>query len=403
MSRISLALATVMGCLAGVLAVGAPADADAQQPFRIGVVEDLNGTYSGNGGPNAVLATRLAVEDFGGKVLGRPIEVVPVDHQTKPDVGSSLARQLVDQQRVSAMVLGGSSAVGLAVQNYAKDRKITTLVTGNYAASFSGRACSPYGTQWAVSTDALANAVAEAIVQKGGKKWFLIVVDYAFGHDLAADATKAVQAAGGSIVGQVRHLLGTTDMSSVLLQAQSSGADVIALANAGPDLVTSVKQAHEFGLSKKVVAMLVFINNVVAMGLDVAQGLRFPVNFYWDLNDATRAFAKRMMDRNGNVAPGMGHAMAYISTLHYLRAVEKAGTDDPAAVDKAMKELPITGDMLSNPRILPNGRVVMDLYLVEVKTPKESKGPSDVYHVREKIPADKVFTPADKSGCQVTG
>lgn len=388
---------------ATLLVAAAITGAQAQAPLRIGVVEDLNGTYSGNGGPNAVLATRLAVEEFGGKVLGRPIEVLAVDHQTKPDVGSALARQLVDQQRVSAMVLGGSSAVGLAVQSYAKERKITTLVTGNYAASFSGRACSPYGTQWAVSTDALAGAVAESIVQAGGKKWFLIVVDYAFGHDLAADATKAVQAAGGSVIGQVRHPLATTDMSSVLLQAQTSGADVIALANAGPDLVTSIKQAREFGLSQKVVAMLVFINNVVATGLDVAQGLRFPVNFYWDLNDSTRAFARRMMASNGNVAPGMGHAMAYVSTLHYLRAVEKAGTDDPVAVDKAMKELPITTDLLSNPRILANGRVAMDLYLVEVKTPKESKGPSDVYRVREKILADKVFTPADKSGCQVTG
>lgn len=219
---------------------------------------------------------------------------------------------------------------------------------------------------------------------------------------LAADATKAVQAAGGSVVGQVRHPLATTDMSSVLLQAQASGADVIALANAGPDLVTTVKQAKEFGLSKKIVAMLVFDNNVIAMGLDVAQGLRFPVNFYWDLNDATRAFAKKMMARNNNVAPGMGHAMAYISTLHYLRAVEKAGTDDPAAVDKAMKEMPVSGDMLSNPRILPNGRVVMDLYLTEVKAPKEFKAPSDIFHIRETVPADKVFTPADKSGCALT-
>jgi branched-chain amino acid transport system substrate-binding protein len=401
MRRISVTRAAVVRCLAGVLAASVPGAANAQSPFRIGVVEDLNGTYSGNGGPNTVLATRLAVEDFGGKVLGRPIEVVAVDHQTKPDIGSALARQLVDQQGASALVLGGSSAVGLAVQSYAKDRKVTTLVTGNYAASFSGRACSPYGTQWAVSTDALAGAVADAVVEQGGKKWFLIVVDYAFGHDLAADARKAIAAAGGSVVGEVRHPLGTTDMSSILLQAQTSKADVIGLANAGPDLVTTIKQSKEFGI-KNTTAMLVFVNNVVAMGLDVAQGLRFAVNYYWDMNDQSRAIAKRMMAKNGNVVPDMGHVLAYISTLHYLQAVEKVGSDDPAAVNKAMRELPFTDGMLSNPRIQENGRVVMDLYVAEVKSPKDSKGPADLYRIVETIPAEKLFTPADKSGCPLT-
>lgn len=387
---------------AAIVVAGVVTSASAQSPFRIGVVEDLSGVYSGNGGPNTVLATKLAVEDFGGKVLGRPIEVVAVDHQTKPDIGSNLARQLVDERGASALVLGGSSAVGLAVQNFAKDRKVTTLVTGNYAAQFSGRACSPYGTQWPPSTGELANAVAEAVVQGGGKKWFLIVVDYAFGHDLAADATKAVKAAGGTVVGEIRHPLGTTDMSSILLQAQASGADVIGLANAGPDLVTSIKQAREFGITSKVVAMLVFVNNTVAMGLDTAQGLRFAVNFYWDLNDTTRAWSKRMMARNGNVVPDMGHVLAYISALHYLRAVDKAGTDEAAAVNKTMKELPITDGLLSNPRIQANGRVVMDLFLAETKSPKDSKGPADLYRIVDKMPGEKLFVPADKSGCPLT-
>ncbi|WP_207802892.1 ABC transporter substrate-binding protein [Roseicella frigidaeris] len=397
-----LSRARFLKIMAGLPGLGAASIAQAQQqPFRIGIVEDLSGTYSGNGGPNTVLAARMAVEDFGGKVLGRPVEVVAVDHQTKPDVGSSLARQLVDQRGASALMLGGSSAVGLAVQNFARERKVTTLVTGNYAASFSGRACSPYGTQWAVSTGELAGAIAETIVKSGGNKWFLIVVDYAFGHDLAADATRAVQAAGGAVIGQVRHPLATADMSAPLLQARASGANVIALANAGPDLVNSVKQAKEYGI-KSVTAMLVFVNNVVAMGLETAQGLRFAVNWYWDLNDATRAFSRRMLARNGNVVPDMGHALGYISTLHYLQAVEAAASDDAAIVNQKMRELPFTDGMLSNPRIQSNGRVVTDLYLAEVKAPGASRSPADLYRILETIPGEALFLPAEKSGCPAT-
>jgi branched-chain amino acid transport system substrate-binding protein len=384
--------------MAGLPALAALPARGQAQPFRIGCVEDLNGTYAGNGGPNTVLATRMAVEDFGAQVLGRPIEVVAVDHQTKPDLGSSLARQLVDQRGTSALILGGSSAVGLAVQNFARERKISTLVTGNYAASFSGRSCSPYGTQWAVSTGELAGAIADGVVKAGGNKWYLIVVDYAFGHDLQADATRAVQAAGGTVVGAVRHPLATADMSAPLLQARASGANVIGLANAGPDLVNTVKQAQEYGM-RNVTAMLVFVNNVVAMGLETAQGLRFAINWYWDLNDVTRSFARRMMARNGNVVPDMGHVMAYIATTHYLQAVAKVGSDDAEAVNKAMRDLPFTDRMLSNPRILVNGRVVMDLYMAEVKKPRESRSAADLYHIRETIPGERLFLPAERSGC----
>jgi branched-chain amino acid transport system substrate-binding protein len=374
-----------------------PAHAQAQ-PFRLGVVEDLSGPYAGNGGPNTVLATRMAVEDFGNQVLGRSIEVVAVDHQTRPDVGSGLARRIVDQRGVGALILGGSSAVGLAVQNFARERRISTLVTGNYAASFSGRSCSPFGTQWAVSTGELAGAIAEGVVRSGGNRWYLIVVDYAFGHDLAADATRAVQAAGGTVVGQVRHPLATADMSAPLLQARASGANVIGLANAGPDLVNSVKQSQEYGL-RGVTAMLVFVNNVVAMGLETAKGLRFAINWYWDQNDATRAFAARMMARNGNVVPDMGHAMAYISTLHYLRAMAQVGSDDAEAVNRAMRDLSFADRMLSNPRILSNGRVVMDLFLAEVKAPGESRSAADVYKILQTIPGERLFLPVERSGC----
>jgi branched-chain amino acid transport system substrate-binding protein len=372
--------------------------ARAEEPFRIGIVEDLNGTYSGNGGPNSVLATNMAVEDFGGKVLGRPIEVIAVDHQTKPDIGVALTRKLIDQDHVSMLNIGGSSAVGLAVQNVAKEHKVTSIQSGNYAGSIAGKACSPYGTQWAVPTTALARAAAGALVRAGAKTWYLIEADYAFGHDLANDVTKTVEAGGGKIVGVTLHPLATADMSSPLLQAQASRSDIIAFANAGPDLVNSVKQAKEFGITNTA-ALLVFINNVVAMGLETAQGLRFPVNFYWDGNDPSRAFAKRFTARNGGTVPGMNHALSYIATTHYLQAVQKVGSDDTVAVNKAMREMPFTDGMLGNPHIQINGSVVTDVMLVQVKTPAESKGPGDVYKVLDKVPGDTLFPTAEQSGC----
>ena len=356
--------------IALAILVAAVAAAWAQEPFRIGVVEDLNGTYSGNGGPNSIIATKMAAEDFGGSVLGRPIEVLGVDHQTKPDVGVVLSRQLIDQNHVSMLNVGGSTGVGLAVQNVAKERKITTIQSGNYGSSITGKACSPYGTQWAVTTTALARAAADALLQKGAKTWYLIEADYAFGHDLANDVQQTVEAGGGKVVGRTLHPLATTDMSSPLLQAQSSHADMIAFANAGPDLVNSVKQAKEFGITNTA-ALLVFINNVVAMGLETSQGLRFPVSFYWDANDPSRAFAKRFMARNGGTAPGMSHGMSYIGTLHYLQAVQQVGSDDPVAVNKAMRDMPFTDGMLNNPHIQTNGSVAMDIMLVQVKTPAE--------------------------------
>lgn len=384
--------------IALVILIGVAAAARAEEPFRIGIVEDLNGTYSGNGGPNSVLATKMAVEDFGGTVLGRQIEVVAVDHQTKPDLGVTLARQLIDQSHVSMLNIGGSSGVGLAVQNVARERKVTSIQSGNYAASIAGKSCSPYGTQWAVSTVALARAAAGALLRAGAKTWYVIEADYTFGHDLANDVQQTVEAGGGKVVGRTLHPLATSDMSSPLLQAQASRADMIAFANAGPDLVNSVKQAKEFGITNTA-ALLVFINNVVAMGLDTAQGLRFAVSFYWDSNDPSRAFARRFMARNGGTAPGMSHGMSYAATLHYLQAVQKVGSDDPVAVNKAMREMPFTDGMLNNPRIQTNGSVAMDIMLVQVKTPAESKYSNDVYKILDKVPAEKLFPTAEQSGC----
>lgn len=370
------------------------------KPFRILVLDDLTGMYQGNGGPNTVLAATMAAEDFGGKVLGRKIEILSATHDNKADLGASLAGRYIDQERVSAMLLGGSSSAGLAAQAIAKQRGITTLVTGGYASNFVTDQCSPYGTQWAPSTDALSNAVAKGLVDAGAKKWFFITADYVFGKALFADASKAVTAAGGAVVGDARHPLNSPDMASQLLQAQSSNADVIALANAGPDLVTTLKQAREFGVASKLAALLVFTNNVVAMGLDVAQGMKFPVNFYWDRNDPSRAWGQRFMARNNHQVPTMGHGMAYVSTSHYLKAVAKAGTDDAKVIAKTMRELPIEGDMISNAKIQANGRVTMDLMVVEVKKPSESKDPkADLYRIVSTLPGADLFTPAEKSGC----
>lgn len=388
-----------LGIVVGAAAVSSVA---AQEPFRIAIIDDMSGPYSGNGGPGTVLATTMAVEDFGGAVLGRKIEVLSADHQSKPDTASTLARQFIDQQRVSVLLSGGASSAGLAVQAIARQSNTTTLVSGGYAANFSGEACSPFGTQWAPSTAELSKTIAKGIVDSGGKTWFFIVADYVFGKSLLADASKTVADSGGKVVGQVMHPLNTPDLASQLLTAQGSGANVIGLANAGPDLVLAIKQAKEFGLSSKLATMLVFENNVVSLGLDAAQGLKLAANFYWDLNDETRAWSRRFMARNGDKVPTMSHALAYLSTSHYLKSVTAAQSADAKTVQDKMRELPITGNILQRARIQENGRVVSDMHIFEVKKPSESKGPADLYRLVSTLPGDDLFLPADKSGCART-
>ncbi|BAT61611.1 hypothetical protein GJW-30_1_04170 [Variibacter gotjawalensis] len=390
----------VRASLCATLMVAAAMSANAQdKPFKIGVIDDMSGTFADNGGPGTVLAIQMAVEDFGGSVLGRTIQVLTADHQSKPDIGSSVARKFIDDG-VSVLLPGGSSSVGLAVQAVARERAITTLVSGGYAPNFSTNQCSPYGTQWAPSTHELANSVAKAVVDEGGKKWFFLTADYVFGHGLAADASRAVKAAGGEVLGEARHPLNSHDLSSQLLTAQSSGANIIGLANAGPDLVNTIKQIREFNIKAKPATMLVYENNVVALGLEVAQGLRLSAPFYWDINDATREWSKRYMSRFNNKVPTMGHALAYIATTHYLKTVKAANTDDAKAIAKKIRELPITGDMIQNAKIQANGRVVMDMHVFEVKKPSESKGPADLYNRLATLKSEGLFTPADKSGCE---
>lgn len=399
--RYSVRSLLFFGLAAAIFACGIAGAAVADStPFRIVVIDDMSGIYSGNGGPGTVLGTTMAVEDFGGKVIERKIEVLSADHQSKPDIGASLARQFIDQQGVSAIVNGGASSVGLAVQGIARDRKKTTLISGGYASSFSGESCSPYGTQWAPSTSELSKSIAKGIVDAGGKKWFFIVADYVFGKNLAADAGDTVKALGGQVIGQVLHPLNASDFASQLLAAQGSGADVIGLANAGPDLVSTIKQAKEFGVSSKLATMLVFENNVTALGLEAAQGLRLAASFYWDLNDETRAWSKRFMARSGGTVPTMGHVLAYLATTHYLKAVAAVGSDDPEKVQAKMRELPITGNLIQNASIQANGRVVSDMHVFEVKNPKDSKAPTDLYKLLATLPGKDLFVSAEKSGCR---
>jgi branched-chain amino acid transport system substrate-binding protein len=389
------------GIAAAVVALAVPLAARADTaPFRIVVIDDMSGIYSGNGGPGTVLGTTMAMEDAGGKVLGRKIEVLSADHQSKPDIGASLARQFIDQQGVSAIVNGGASSVGLAIQVIAREKKKTTLISGGYASNFSGESCSPYGTQWAPSTSELSKSIAKGIVEAGGKTWFFIVADYVFGKNLAADAGDTVKAMGGQVIGQVLHPLNASDFASQLLTAQGSGANVIGLANAGPDLVSTIKQAKEFGVSSKLATMLVFENNVTSLGLEAAQGLRLAASFCWDLNDETRAWSKRFMARSGGTVPTMGHVLAYLSTSHYLKAVAAVGSDDPEKVQAKMREMPIEGNLIQRASIQSNGRVVSDMHVFEVKSPKESKGPTDIYKLLATLPGKDLFVPADKSGCR---
>lgn len=384
---------------AGSLA--APALAQDDQ-VKLLVLDDMTGTYSGNGGPNTLLAVQMAVEDFGGEVLGQPIEVLSADHQGKPDIGSSLAQRFIDEQQIDVMTLGGSSAVGLAAQGRAAEAGIVTLVNGGYAPNFSGDQCAPFGSQWAPTTRELARGVAGAVVNEGGESWYMLTADYVFGHGLSADAAAAVEEAGGKVLGETVHPLNTTDLASALLSAQGSGADVIGLANAGPDLETAIKQARDYGLSDKLVAMLVFTNNVQSLGLEATQGIRMAASSYWDMNDTTREWGTRFMERNGGDVPTMGHIAAYASVTHYLKAVAAAGTDDAEAVNAKMKELPIDSGFFENAKMLDNGRVVYDMLLVEVNTPDESTGPADLYEIVARIPGEELFLTAEESGCPLT-
>ncbi|MGQ0653295.1 MAG: ABC transporter substrate-binding protein [Betaproteobacteria bacterium] len=400
-----------MVMLAAALALGAqPVDAQATKKavpakisdgvVKIGVLTDMTGPISDITGPGAVLAARMAVADFGGKVLGMPVELVHSDHQNKADIASTRAREWYESDKVDMITDLTNSAVALATMKIAKAHNRITVVTGAVGTRITNEDCTDTNVHFAVDTFALANSVGLAVVKQGGDKWFFLTADYTFGHSLESDTANVVNASGGKVVGSVRHPLNTADFASYLLRAQSSGANVIGLANVGADTINSIKQAAEFGLTKTatLAGLLMFISDIHSLGLRTAQGLYLTEAFYWDMDDKTRAWSKRFFETHKRM-PTTSQYLAYSGVLHYLKAVRAAGTDDTAAVMAKMRSLPVDDAAIRNGKIREDGRVLFDAYLMQVKKPDESKYPYDYYHVRSKIPAEQAFQPLSKSRC----
>jgi len=379
--------------------------ANAQSPsgvVRIGILNDQSGPYADFGGKTSVDAARMAVEAVGGKALGKTIEIIIGDHQNKPDVASAIARRWFDVDGVSAVAELTNSAVALAVQQIAKEQGKITLFTGPATTRLTNEDCSPTGFHWAFDTYSQAVGTARAVVAEGGKSWFLLVADYAFGHQMANDLTKVVKTSGGTVVGEVRHPLNTSDFSSFLLRAQSSKAQIIGLASAGADTINSVKQAAEYRIAaggQKLAGLVVVISDIDALGLTTANGLIFTTAFYWDRDDASRVWSKRFFDRTGRM-PGMVQAGTYSAVLHYLKAMEAAGTADGRVVADKIRELPVD-DFFAKGRVREDGRMMHDMYLVEVKTPSESKAKWDYYKVLRRIPAEEAVQPLSESNCSL--
>jgi len=388
------------GLLAAGMAFGMTLPAQAQAPFRIGLMEGFSGVY-GDLTAGELEAVQMAIDDFGGKVLGRPIEVLMADHQTKPDVGAAIARKWFDVDDVKMITGIGTSSVALAVRKIAQEKGRIDINSGAASADLTGPACSPTGAHWTYDTFALAKVTGGAVVKDGGESWYFLTADYAFGHALERDVTAVVKAAGGKVVGGVRHPLSTLDFSSFLLQAQSSKAKIIGLANAGNDTINAIKQAGDFGIVKagqRLAGLLVFSTDVQALTLPVAQGLVLTEAFYWDLNDETRAWTKRFRQKKDKL-PSMLTIGVYSSTLHYLRAVQAAGTDDAKAVMAKMRELPVNDAMTKNGKLREDGRLVRDMYLFQVKSPAESKHKDDIYKLLATVPGDEAFRPMKDGKC----
>ena len=397
-SAIAAATAVFMaGVSTGALAQGKLSG----DSLKIGVLTDMSGVYADYGGPGAVAAAKLAVQDFGGKMFGKPIEVVNADHQNKPDIAKNITQQWFDRDGVDMTVENLNSAVALTVQALGKEKNKITIVTGAATARMTNEDCAPgTGVHYLMDTIALSNVVGKAIVKDGGDSWFFLTADYAFGHSLEKDTGDVVKAAGGTVKGAVRHPLSTGDFSSFLLQAQSSGAKVVGLANAGGDTVNSIKAAAEFGLTKKqnLAALLMLLTDVHAIGLNTAQGLYLTEGWYWDLNPETRAWAQKY-EAVMKKKPNSNHASVYSSTMHYLKAIQAAGTDDTAAVMKKMQETPINDMFAKNGKLRADGRMVHDMYLFQVKKPSESKGPWDYYNLKGTIKGEDAFQPLAQSRC----
>jgi branched-chain amino acid transport system substrate-binding protein len=396
--RLGLALVAAL-LVTGMAAQGALAQIS-DDVVKIGVLNDQTGLYADLGGPGSVVAAKMAVEDFGGKVLGKPIEIVSGDHQNKSDVGAGIAREWFDVGKVDMAIGFDNSSVALAVEQLAAEKNRIAIAGAVGSTAFTGKSCTPNEASWVYDSYALTTSLAKAVVAEGRDTWFFLTVDYAFGHSLEADASAAVKAAGGKVLGSVRHPLNTADFSSYLLQAQASGAKVVAFANGGGDMVNATKQANEFGLTKNqsIVSLLVFISDVHSMQLQAAQGLKLVTAFYWDRNDETRTWSKRFFAKFGRM-PTMPQAAVYSAITHYLDSIKAAGTDEAKAVMAKMRELPVNDFYVKNGHVRADGRLVHDMYLAQVKSPAESRGSWDYYKILSTIPGDQAFRSLADGGC----
>ncbi|WP_435530725.1 ABC transporter substrate-binding protein [Paraburkholderia fungorum] len=395
--RVRLFEACLMASLAGVTTTASADNA----PFRIGVIVDMSGVYAGIGGTGGVTAVKMAVKDFGGKVLNRPIEVLSADYQNKADVAATKVRSWYDQDDVQAVIESTDSASALALQKLGAEKRKITIFAGSATTELTGKQCSPYGVHYVYDTYALANGTARALVRAGYKRWFFVTADYAFGNSLQGQATRVVKSMGGDVVGSVKHPLSASDFASYLLQAQASKAQVVALADAGRDTQNALKQAAEFGLSRSnqvVAPLLIFDSDLKGMGLNTAQGLQFTTAFYWDRDDRTREFAKKFNAATGKM-PTMVQAGMYSATMHYLAAVQASGSADSDAVMQKMRAIPINDFFARDGRIEANGLMVHDMYLAEAKKPSESKGEWDLLKIRAVIPKEEAFEPIAESTC----
>ena len=388
---------------AAVAACGAAQAQISNGTIKIGVMNDMSGTYADLSGQGSVIAAQMAAEDFGASGKGLKVEIVGADHQNKPDIGSNVVRQWIDRDQVDVIVDVPTSSVALAVNQIVKEKNKVFLVSGAASSDLTGKACSPNTIHWTYDTWSLANGTGNAIVKTGGKTWFFLTADYAFGHALERDTAAVVEKNGGKVVGRVRHPFPATDFSSFLLQAQASKAQIIGLANAGADTTNAIKQAAEFGIVKggqSLAALLIFLTDIKALGLQTAQGLVFTEAWYWDQNDANRAFAKKFSERNRGVYPSMVHAGVYSAVTHYLKAVSELKSDgDGKAVVEKMKSMPTEDSLFGKGTIRADGRKIHPMYLFEVKKPAESKGEWDLYKLRATIPADQAFRPMAEGGC----
>jgi branched-chain amino acid transport system substrate-binding protein len=370
---------------------------------RIGVLTDMTGFYSDLAGPGSVLAVKMAVDDFGGKVLGKPIEVISADHQNKADIASNTARKWFDEGGVDVAVDMVNSGTALAVMPVAAEKKRITLLSGPATTAITGEKCTAYNVHYTYNNWALANGTGREVVNNGGKSWFFVTADYVFGKSLEADTSKVVEAAGGKVLGFVRHPQSSSDFSSYLLQAQASGAQVVGMANAGADTINTIKQAKEFGLTPKqtLAGLLVFISDVHSLGLEIAKGMYLTTAFYWDRDDAARAWSKKFQshpDNKKQAMPTMVQAGLYSAVTHYLKAIQAAGTDDADAVIAKMKATPVN-DFFAKGSIGPDGLFRHDMYLVQVKAPAESKYPWDYYKIVKTIPAAQAFPTVEAQAC----